>query len=83
MNKDQKTKQSPKLDVEEELKQLVIQRLKATSDELNIVIGNKGDFTREELIRRVESGDKIGKEIVESEIEFLKALTEGKIYASE
>lgn len=83
MNNDQKTKQSPKLDVEEELKQLVIQRLKATSDELNIVIGNEGDFTREELIRRVESGDKIGKEVVESEIEFLKALTEGKIYASE
>lgn len=83
MNKDQKTKQSPKFDVEEELKQLVIQRLKATSDELNIVIGNEGDFTREELIRRVVSGDKIGKEIVESEIEFLKALTEGKIYASE
>lgn len=83
MNNDQKTKQSPKLDVEEELKQLVIARLKATSDELNIVIGNEGDFTREELIRRVESGDKIGKEVVESEIEFLKALTEGKIYASE
>ena len=83
MNKDQKTKQSPKFDVEEELKQLVIQRLKATSDELNIVIGNEGDFTREELIRRVESGDKIGKEVVESEIEFLKAMTEGKIYADE
>lgn len=83
MKNDQKTKQSPKLDVEEELKQLVIQRLKATSDELNILIGNEGDFTKEELIRRVESGDKIGKEVVESEIEFLKALTEGKIYASE
>lgn len=83
MNNDQKTKQSPKLDVEEELKQLVIQRLKATSDELNIVIGNEGNFTKEELIRRVESGDKIGKEVVESEIEFLKALTEGKIYTSE
>lgn len=83
MNKNQKTKQSPKFDIEEELKQLVIQRLKATSDELNIVIGNEGDFTREELIRRIESGDKIGKEIVESEIEFLKAMTEGKIYADE
>lgn len=83
MNNDQKTKQSPKFDVEEELKQLVIQRLKATSDELNIVIGNEGNFTREELIRRVESGDKIGKEIIESEIEFLKALTEGKIYTGE
>lgn len=83
MNNDSKIKQPSKFDVEEELKQLVIQRLKATSDELNIVIGNEGNFTREELIKRVESGDKIGKEIIESEIEFLKALVEGRIYSGE
>lgn len=75
-------KTSP-FDVDEELKKLVIERLKTSSDELNVVIGNTGDYTRNQLIESIEAGDEIGKEIVESEIEFLKAMIEGKIYINE
>ena len=83
MNEEKKVKQTPVFDSDEELKKLVIERLKTSSDELNVVIGNVGDFTRDELIKNIEAGNEIGKEIVESEIEFLKAIIEGKIYANE
>lgn len=39
MNEEKHTKQSPSFDADEELKKLVIERLKASSDELNVVIG--------------------------------------------
>lgn len=81
MNENQKSSSPKKLDIEEELKQIVIQRLKTSSDELQVVIGGKGNFTREELIESVEAGDKIGQEIMESEIEFMKAMAQGKIYS--
>ncbi|MBI2595616.1 hypothetical protein HYW46_02675 [Candidatus Daviesbacteria bacterium] len=83
MNEEKIVKKTPSFDADEELKKLVIERLKTSSDELNVVIGNTGDFTRDELIENVEAGNKIGKEIVESELEFLKAMIEGKIYINE
>lgn len=81
MNEDQKNKPQKKLDIEKELKQIVIQRLKTSSDELQVVIGGKGNFTREELIESVEAEDEIGQEILDSEIEFMKAMAQGKIYS--
>lgn len=81
MNEDQKSNPPKKLDIEEELKQIVIQRLKTSSDELQVVIGGKGNFTREELIESVEAEDEIGQEIMEGEIEFIKAMAQGKIYS--
>ncbi len=81
MNEDQNNRQTQELNIEEELKQIVIQRLKGSSDELQVVIGGKGDFTKEELINSVEVGDEVGQEIMESEIEFMKAMAQGKIYS--
>lgn len=81
MNEDQRNRPLEKLDIKEELKQIVIQRLKTSSDELQVVIGGKGNFTREELVESVEAGDEIGQEIMESEIEFMKAMAQGKIYS--
>lgn len=81
MSDNQKIKQPKKIDTEEELKQIVIQRLKTSSDELQVVIGGEGNFTNQELIESIEAGDKIGQEILESEIEFIKAIAQGKIYS--
>lgn len=81
MNDNKKIKQSRTMDTEEELKQIVIQRLKTSSDELQVVIGGEGNFTNQELIESIEAGDKIGQEILESEIEFIKAMAQGKIYS--
>lgn len=45
MNEDQRSRPPEKLDIKEELKQIVIQRLKTSSDELQVVIGGEGNFT--------------------------------------
>lgn len=69
---------------EEDIKKLVIERLKASSDELEIIVGDYlGNYSKEDLIRSVEKGDKLGKEVIEMEINYLKAIAEGKIYPSE
>lgn len=83
MKQTKKPEQNSLHNLDEELKRLVIERLKTSSDELNVVIGNTGNFTRDELIKNIEAENEIGKEIVESEFEFIKAMVEGKIYADE
>lgn len=60
-----------------EIRQLVIERLKAIPSDKKISIGNKGNFTTEELIKRVEKNDEIGQKIVEIQMTFLQALKTG------
>ena len=40
----------------------------------------KHQFTKQELIREVKKGSKIGNLIVKTHMEFLKALAKGEIY---
>lgn len=65
---------------EEEIKQLVIERLKTLPKETGISIGSQGDFSKNEIIKHVEEGDDIGKKIVEVEMSFLRGLKEGILY---
>lgn len=59
---------------EQEIKQLVIERLRTLPSEKAVSIGSEGSFTKEELIRRVGAGDQLGKKVEEMEIEFLRAM---------
>lgn len=68
---------------EKDIKKLVIERLKASSDELEVIVGDLGDYSKEDLIKSVEKGDELGKEVIEMEMSYLKAIAEGKIYPSE
>lgn len=61
-----------------EIRRLVIERLRTLPSGKQISIGNEGLLTRDELIKRVQSGDKLGEKIVEVELEFLRALKEGE-----
>lgn len=58
----------------EEIKQLVIARLEVLPEDTGISIGSEGEFTKEELIKRVEQGDEIGQKIIEVELDYLKSL---------
>lgn len=70
-----KSRTNPSTD--EEIRKLVIARLKATSPDTIKCIGNEGSFTRDELIERVRVGDEIGKTIEKVEMEWLRALKSG------
>jgi len=65
---------------EQEIKDLVIARLKTLPEDIGISIGSAGNFSREEIIRHVEQDDEIGRKIVEVELAFLRKLKEGIIY---
>ena len=66
--------------MDEDIKELVIARIKSLPDETGISVGSAGNFSREEIIRHVEQGDEIGRKIVEVELAFLRKLKEGIIY---
>ena len=68
------------MDNEQEIKDLVIARLKTLPEDKNISIGGDGEFTREELIRHVAENDAIGKKMIEIEMDFLRSLKEGIFY---
>lgn len=66
---------------EQEIKAIVVARLQTLPDGKEISIGEKGDFTKEDLIKHVENGDEIGKKMIEIEMNFLRALKDGLLYA--
>jgi len=65
---------------EAEIKKLVVERLKTLPSGKQISIGGEGSFTKEELIKRVKLGDKLGKKMIAVEIEFLRALKKGEFF---
>lgn len=67
---------------EQEIKQLVVERLKVLPDNVGLSIGSAGEFNKSALISHVEQGDDIGRKIVEVELNFLRGLKEGILYAT-
>lgn len=61
----------------EEIRELVIARLRSLSSGKKISIGSKGEFTKDELIERVRKEDPIGKKIIQIQLSYLQSLKEG------
>lgn len=68
---------------ENDIKELVIARLSSLPSDKEISIGSDGSFKRDELIERVESGDAIGKKMIEVEMTFLRSLKDGSFFYDE
>jgi len=67
---------------QELIKKIVIARLGVLPSNIKISIGSEGDFSKEELIEHVENGDDIGDKMIAVELEYLRALKEGILYAN-
>ncbi|MCR4324092.1 MAG: hypothetical protein NUV69_00185 [Candidatus Curtissbacteria bacterium] len=65
--------------LQEDIKKLVLARIQAASDDLRIAIGST-EYTKKEMIERVEAEDEIGKEIIDIQMEYLRDTAEGAIY---
>ena len=65
---------------EQEIKELVIARLRTLPEGKDISIGSAGEYSKNELIKHVEEGDGVGKKIIEVEMNFLRALKDGVFY---
>lgn len=58
---------------DEEVRKLVIARLSVLSADTMISLGAEGSFTRDELVERVEKGDRIGEKLAEIQMEWLRS----------
>ncbi len=63
----------------EDLKELVLARIGIMPSNFKLSIGSFGTFTKEEMINRVEKGDSVGKQIVQMQMNFINALSSGKL----
>ncbi len=70
------------MNLEQEIKELVIARLDTLPDGVGVSVGSDGDYSKKDLIQHVELGDEIGKKIIEVEMHFLRALKSGALYES-
>jgi hypothetical protein len=63
----------------EQVKELVIARLDAMPSNYKLSIGSSGTFTIQQLIQSVKADDQVGKQVVAMQLNFIKALTSGKL----
>ena len=47
--------------------------------EYRLSIGNKGIFSKDDLIKHVMDGDSIGLQVTQMQMNFIKALTTGRL----
>jgi len=69
-------KNTKKILSDDEVRKLVTARLSVLSKDTMISLGLEGSFTRDELIKRVESGDNIGEKLAEIQLEWLRSFKE-------
>lgn len=66
--------------VTKDIKDLILARIDVMPANRRIAIGSYGTFSKGELKEHIEKEDQIGLKIIEIQMAFLKAITEGKIY---
>ena len=69
-------------ELNEQLKQLVIERFGTIPDNLKISMGSN-ELTKNDVLKHVEKGDDVGNQIMEMELGFLRDLASGAIYTYE
>lgn len=65
--------------LQEDIRTLTLERIKASSGDLRLSIGAE-DYTKTELLESVRRNDEVGQEVMETQIEYLRDMAEGKIY---
>ncbi|MBI5635416.1 hypothetical protein HY993_00440 [Candidatus Micrarchaeota archaeon] len=65
----------------QDIKELVISRLQVLPGNRLLSIGGYGSFTKDQVIQHVKDEDEVGEKIVQIEMEFLRAIKEGTLYA--
>jgi pentose-5-phosphate-3-epimerase len=73
--------QQKEVKIDGDLKNLVIERIKASSSDIKVSIGTS-EYSKEEMLKNVEEENEIGREIVDIQIEYLRDMADGAIYLS-
>lgn len=70
------------LTLTDQLRELVIERLKRLPEDMEMSIGDM-DYSKKDLLSHVTEGDSVGMEVVDMQVEFLQDLASGSIYSDE
>jgi len=65
--------------VDEEIKELVITRLKTMPANIKMSVGSYGIFSKNELIESVRKENEVGKLVIEMQLKYLKSFKKGII----
>lgn len=63
----------------EAMKKIVVERIKTSSDDLVITIGDR-EYDKKQTLESIEKGDEIGLEIIGTQMEFLRDMASGRFY---
>ncbi len=66
----------------EELKKIALARVQVIPKDLNVSVGSES-MNKSELIKHINKEDQIGESLMLTELEFLRDLASGAIYANE
>ena len=66
----------------EQLKKLVLERISIMPDTLRMSVGSE-ELTKSRIIEHIREGDNVGNQVMEMELQFLRDLASGSIYAYE
>lgn len=64
---------------DEEIRNLVVERLNSISDETSLMIGGDIKLSKTEMINSVKKGDDVGKKIIDMQMTYLRDLASGKL----
>ncbi|HBC44706.1 MAG: hypothetical protein UX08_C0002G0011 [Candidatus Collierbacteria bacterium GW2011_GWB1_45_35] len=64
---------------DDEIRSLVIERLKSISDESSLMIGGDKKLSKSDMIKSVQNGDDTGKKIIDMQMTYLRDLASGKL----
>ena len=64
---------------DQEIRNLVVERLKSISDESSLMIGGDKKLTKKDMIKSVKNGDEIGRKIIDMQMTYLRDLASGKL----
>lgn len=67
-------------DLKEQLKKLVLERVGAMPDSMNLAVG-AAELSKSDLLEHIRQEDEIGRQFMEMDLEFLRDLASGAVYA--
>jgi len=73
------TKENKEEQTDSELKELILARIRIMPPNFKLSVGDRGIFTKDQLMEHVNKGDETGNQIIKMQMSFIKALTSGKL----
>lgn len=64
---------------DDEIRNLVVERLSSISDESSLMIGGEIKLSKSDMIKSVKNGNDIGKKIIDMQMTYLRDLASGKL----